>query len=157
MNFYRTVTITLAAATLFAGSAAALAQPHTPQTASQVRSLDIMLMVSSLRCRTGPHDFRLDYQRFSANHLTELNVASRTMKADLARKHGTRGSKRALDKVSIGMANRFGGGHPYLDCAGLKKVTSELADQSGAGVLLSAATELLAQAPSTRYAMLARK
>ncbi len=157
MKLYRTVIITLAGALLFAGGGAAMAQVHTPHAASQVRSLDIMLMVSSLRCRTGPHDFRKDYQLFSANHLTELNAASRTMRADLTRKHGAKQSKRALDKVSIGMANRFGGGHPYLDCEGLKKVTGELAGQRGQGILLSAADELLASVPSARYAMLARK
>ena len=47
--------------------------------AEQLRRLDIMLMVTSLRCRHGADDFRSDYQRFTARHLATLNEAGRTL------------------------------------------------------------------------------
>ncbi len=112
-------------------------------SAEKIRKLDIMLMVTALRCRKGADNFQADYERFSASHLAELNAASNTLKADLSKRQGTVGAKRALDKISTGMANAYGNGHPWLDCAGLKQVARELAAKQQPGVLLAAADEYL--------------
>lgn len=119
------------------------ASASSVESAEKIRKLDIMLMVTALRCRNGSHNFQADYERFSASHLAELNAASATLKADLSRKQGAAGAKRALDRISTGMANAYGNGHPWLDCAGLKKVASDLAANKQPGVLLSAADEYL--------------
>ena len=89
-----------------------------------------------------PH-FQADYERFSIAHLAELNAASNTLKADLSRRQGAVGAKRALDQISTGMANAYGNGHPWLDCAGLKDVANRLASDRQPGVLLAAADEYL--------------
>lgn len=112
-------------------------------SAEKIRKLDIMLMVTALRCRKGADNFQADYERFSASHLAELNAASNTLKADLSKRQGAAGAKRALDKISTGMANAYGNGHPWLDCAGLKQVARELAAKQQPGVLLAAADEYL--------------
>lgn len=126
--------------------------------AEKVKRLDIMLMVSSLRCRNGTDDFRPEYQRFSARHLGTLNDAHRTMKADYVRKHGAKGGNRALDRVSTGMANRYGRGHPWMDCAELKQVAGQLADSAESSELKAAAEELLAdRRVAGRFALAAHK
>ncbi len=112
-------------------------------SAEKIRKLDIMLMVTALRCRKGSDNFQADYERFSASHLAELNAASNTLKADLSKRQGAAGAKRALEKISTGMANAYGNSHPWLDCAGLKQVARELAAKQQPGVLLAAADEYL--------------
>jgi hypothetical protein len=122
---------------------AAPASAQSVDSAEKIRKLDIMLMVTSLRCRKGVDNFQKDYERFSASHLAELNAASNTLKADLSKRQGAVGAKKALDKISVGMANAYGNGHPWLDCAGLKQVAQELASQKKPGVLLAAADTYL--------------
>ena len=127
-------------------------QANSLQTAEQLRKLDIMLMVTSLRCRTGADDFQGDYRKFSASHLATLNSAGRQLRAELQKKHGTKGAMRALDKMSVGMANEYGNGHPWLGCAELKNVTKELVKTKDPKQLAVAADELLRRAPTGRLA-----
>ena len=131
-----------AGAALLATSSAALAGT-TLNTAESIRKLDIMLMVTSLRCRMGADDFQPEYRKFSANHLATLNQASNQLKADLQRKHGGKGAVRALDKLSVSMANQYGQGHPWLQCRELKKIASNLAKERNPAQLALAATNLL--------------
>ncbi|MFM5954850.1 MAG: S-adenosyl-L-homocysteine hydrolase [Novosphingobium sp.] len=112
-------------------------------SAEKLRRLDIMLMVTGLRCRNTADNFNADYGRFTTNHLTELNGASRTLKADMGKRYGAAGANRALDRFSTQMANDYGQGHPWLNCAQLKQVTRSLADMRGTAPLLEAADELL--------------
>ncbi|MFM5883741.1 MAG: S-adenosyl-L-homocysteine hydrolase [Novosphingobium sp.] len=119
------------------------AQAGGMSQAEKLRRLDIMLMVTGLRCRTGPSNFQADYGRFTTNHIAELNAASRAMKADLAKRYGAAGANRALDKLSVTMANDYGNGHPWLGCDQLKKVASNLAAAKGSGPLVEAADQLL--------------
>ena len=141
----------LAAASLAAAiPVSASAMPSTQAenygrgAAEKVRKLDIMLMVSSLRCRKTSDNFQSDYEAFSAAHLAELNQASRALKSNLALEYGNSGAQRALDKLSTSMANQYGQGHPWLGCHDLKQVTHQLASAHQPGVLLNAADELLA-------------
>lgn len=135
-----------------AGAAAVLLTPVsagavTSQQAEQIRKLDIMLMVTSLRCRMGRDDFQPHYRKFSANHLSTLNGAARTLEQGLVKRHGTKGAKRALDRISVGMANEYGQGHPWLDCGALKDITGDLAASRNPADLTIAADELLASGP----------
>lgn len=139
------------AACLAAALALPMATPaqamYSQNEAEAVRKLDIMLMVSSLRCRFGPDDFQVDYQRFSARHLPTLNEAYRALHDILARTHGAKRATRMLDDISVSMANRYGQGHPWLDCAQLKSVTRDLADKRQGHELLGEANYLLAERP----------
>ena len=145
MHFKKTIAAAVTAAalaTMPTGAAAASASQD-----EQVRKLDIMLMVTSLRCRMGSDDFQPHYRKFSAAHLTSLNAAARRLESGLVARHGKKGATRALDRISVGMANEYGQGHPWLGCAELKEVTADLAKSKDPSVLAQAAEELLGPAP----------
>ena len=145
MRFAKGVAAGLAAASVVlampVSAAAGMSQ------AEKLRRLDIMLMVTGLRCRKGPDNFQTDYGRFTTNHLGTLNAASNTLKADMSRRYGPAGANRALDKLSVQMANDYGGGHPWLGCGQLKQVTRTLADMRGVAPLVEAADALLDTGP----------
>lgn len=152
---YKRISIAGAVAAMLA--MAIPAQAGVNDDAAAIKRLDIMLMVSSLRCRYSSDDFQPEYRRFSARHLAALNQAHRTMKADYDRRFGAKGGKRELDRVSTSMANNYGRGHPWMDCAELKQVTAGLADQAKSNELNRAASELLAERPQgDRLALVAR-
>ena len=111
--------------------------------AEKIRRLDIMLMVTGLRCRTTKDNFQREYGRFTTNHIGELNAAARALKADYAARLGPAKADRALDKLSVQMANQYGQGHPWLNCGQLKQVASTLADMRGLSPLVEAADDLL--------------
>jgi hypothetical protein len=132
-----------------------LAAPASADEMSQsekLRRLDIMLMVTGLRCRTGADNFQADYGRFTTNHITALNAASNTLKAEMARKYGPAKANRALDRFSTTMANAYGNGHPWLSCGELKMVARNLAAARGTAPLVAAADQLLADTGSPQIA-----
>lgn len=119
--------------------------------AEKLRRLDIMLMVTGLRCRTTAHNFQADYGHFTTKHIAALNAASREMKAGLAKRYGAAGANKALDKLSVTMANDYGNGHPWLGCDQLKKVASGRAAAQGTAPLVEAADQLLGQGGGGQY------
>jgi hypothetical protein len=125
-------------------------------SAEKLRRLDIMLMVTGLRCRTTSDNFNYEYGRFTTNHLGELNAASNSLKADYAKRYGPAGANRALDKLSVQMANAYGQGHPWLSCGQLKQVAGTLADMRGSLPLIEAADELLADSGPRQLAWVRR-
>ncbi len=140
----------LAATTLIAAVPAAA---DSLEQAEKVRRLDIMLMVTGLRCRSTPDNFQADYGRFTTAHLAELNAAGAELRADYTRRHGSGGANRALDRMSTTMANAYGGGHPWLNCAQLGTVARNLANARGPEPLVEAADQLLATNGSPQMAM----
>jgi hypothetical protein len=143
MRFFQGIAAGVAALSIIAIAPVAQAAVHSHDSAEKVRRLDIMLMVSSLRCRHTPDGFQSDYAKFSANHLSELNEANRKLSLDFEKQHGAKGAKRALDKLSVVMANQYGQGHPWMNCQQLKQATVALAANRQPGALLAAADELL--------------
>ena len=111
--------------------------------AEKLRRLDIMLMVTGLRCRMTTSDFMADFADFEAVHMTELNAAAADLRGGLVAAYGAEGAERALDRLSTIMANQYGGGHPRLACADLKSITRQLAAIPGRAVLIEAADQLL--------------
>ena len=108
----------------------------------KLRRLDIMLMVTGLRCRTTVDDFQADFQAFEARHLPELNAAARTMVQSYSGRMGPVEASRALDRISVQIANQYGNGHPWLGCHELKGLTQSLAQEDGGDVPLQAANEI---------------
>ena len=147
---------------IFAGCAAALAVSALPilslgvatpaqaagcwgpraVAAAKLRNLDIMLMVTALRCRMGADNFQPDYYNFSAAHQAELNVANGVLRAQFTG-GGATTANRALDKMSTGIANSYGMGHPELGCSELHQITRDLAGTRVDGALLDAADALV--------------
>lgn len=143
MHFKKTMAAAATAAVLLITPTTASAQSQH----EQIRKLDIMLMVTSLRCRMGADDFQPHYRKFSATHITALNQAARSLESGLVARHGKKGATRALDRISVGMANQYGQGHPWLGCAELKEITEDLSKSKDPAVLSQAADELLGPAP----------
>ena len=133
---------------------AAPAMAGSMSQAEKLRRLDIMLMVTGLRCRTGADNFQAEYGRFTTNHLGELNAASAALKAEMG--GSGRGADRALDRLSVTMANTYGQGHPWLDCHQLKQVARGLADARGSAPLVEAADQLLEARGTAQFAWLRR-
>jgi hypothetical protein len=120
--------------------------------AEKLRRLDIMLMVTGLRCRSTTDNFTADYGRFTTSQIGDLNAAAAELKSDLARSYGAAGAQRALDRLSTVMANGYGQGHPWLGCADLKLVARNLASVHGRATLEEAADQLLADYSPPRFA-----
>jgi len=154
MGYTRKGAAALAVAALLAGSPATA--ENNLETAEKLRRLDIMLMVTALRCRFGESNFQAEYDAFSVRHLATLNAAARDLTAELARAHGARGAQRALDQMSTGIANGYGMGHPRLECAELKRATQELTEASDPASLVAAADRLIDQ-PQQSVFLLARR
>ncbi len=108
----------------------------------KIRRLDIMLMVTGLRCRTTADDFQADYQAFEARHLADLNAAAHALAASYSGRLGAVEANRMLDRISVQIANQYGNGHPWLGCHELKGLAQSLAQEDGAAVLLQAANEI---------------
>lgn len=124
------------------------AQAATPAgDAAQLRKLDIMLMVSSLRCRFGADNFQADYDRFSTSQHATMQNAFHVLEADYTARMGPAGAKKALDRISVGMANQYGQGHPWLGCGELKAMTRDLAGTADGGRLLAIADDVLGDSP----------
>lgn len=120
-------------AALFALAAALMAHPaqacwtHAEQNAAKVANLNMMMMVSALRCRKGADDFLADYNRFVKNNNPVIGAQNATVRSHFARINGSGSADAAMDKFVIGIANHYGSGHDRLGCAQLKALASDLA------------------------------
>jgi hypothetical protein len=121
-------------------------------SAEKLRRLDIMLMVTSLRCRSTVDNFNAEYGRFTSSHMAELNRANAQLRGDMAIRYGATGAARQLDRLSTVMANEYGQGHPWLSCRDLKAVANDLASVDGPEILVEAAEQLLASERGSRLA-----
>ncbi|HWU02649.1 MAG TPA: S-adenosyl-L-homocysteine hydrolase [Novosphingobium sp.] len=114
----------------------------TMSEAEKLRRLDIMLMVTSLRCRTGAENFQAEFQQFESRHLPELNAAAHSLRDQMVSQLGQQGADRAIDRLSVVIANTFGSGHPTLGCHELHELTQRLALVPGPEPLVAAADEV---------------
>ena len=150
MGIAKGVAASLAAASMLISVPA---QAGSWSQAEKLRRLDIMLMVTGLRCRTTSDNFQADYGRFTTAHLPALNAASNSLKGELRARHGAAGANRALDRLSVQMANEYGQGHPWLSCGQLKQVARNLAVVKGSAPLIAAADELLSSNRNPQVAL----
>ena len=121
----------------------AVMQTRIEMPSENIRNLNIMLMVTSLRCRGGAHDFSVEYDRFATTHGENIAIAHRQLEGRMAADYGNRGIKRRMDRESVRIANRFGQGHPRLNCAQLKEATAQLAMSQDSIRLTTMANRLL--------------
>ncbi len=151
LHYGKTAAVLAAATVLAFGAAAARAEPMGTE-AAKLRKLDIMLMVGSLRCRFGEDNYQPDYERFAAAQTTTMTAAHRELEAEYTARMGAKGAKKALDTLSVGMANQYGQGHPWLGCTALKTMTQDLALTTDRARLVSAANYALADGPTIAMA-----
>ncbi len=112
--------------------------------AEKLRRLDIMLLVTGLRCRATADDFQPDFETFEAHHRRDLNLADRQLRLQFGGRHGAVVSAKAMDHINVEMANVYGNGHPWMGCHDLKGVVHDLAGMTGTRPLLTVADQLLA-------------
>ena len=153
MGTFKGVAAGLAAVSLLASVPASAGVSDNAET---LRRLDIMLMVTALRCRFGEDNFQAEYDAFATRHHAELNDAARALTTELARRNGTKGAQRALDKMSTEIANGYGMGHPDLECVDLKRTTQELTDETDPEALVAAADRLINIPQQSMFALAQR-
>lgn len=147
MRGFSKIAASVAAFTMVAGAVTTPAMAGDIASAEKLRKLDIMLMVTALRCRHSADGFQADYYNFSAKHNKSLNSAAHEMQSSLEQQYGPAGAKRALDRLSVSMANHYGQGHPSMNCAQLKAATQQLAQDNDYASLVAAADRMLAPDP----------
>ena len=156
----RLLTSSLLALAALAVGLAVTAPAHAEGTqtsgAEKLRRLDIMLMVTGLRCRASADDFTADYGAFTTSHLGELNAANAELKAEFELRDGPARAQAALDLLSTAMANGYGQGHPRLSCHDLKIAARNLSQATGRATLEEAADQLLLDGGVTRLALAQR-
>ena len=113
-------------------------------------------MVTGLRCRKTSDNFNAEYGKFTTSHMAELNAANAELRGNMARRYGPAAANRQLDRLSTTMANAYGNGHPWLSCAELKEVASNLAKVRGRDTLVEAADQLLEDQGSPQMAFARR-
>ena len=149
MGKFHTLAAVAAALSSLAVSSPVAATPASD--AAALRKLDIMLMVSSLRCRFGGDNFQSDYEQFSTSQHATMQAAYATLQADYNARLGPAKAKKALDTISVSMANQYGQGHPWLGCGDLKVMTRDLAGTGDRARLLAVADDVLRDSPSAVY------
>jgi len=120
--------------------------------AVKLHRLNIMLMVTGQRCRSGEDDFRSDYSRFYRRHAGTLKGADLDLRSELSLRYGETGASDALERMNSTMANQYERGHPWLDCRQLKMVARNLAQVDGRATLVEAANQLVSSRPAERLA-----
>lgn len=95
--------------------------------AADVANLNMMMMVSALRCRMGQDNFLDEYNRFVVQNNPLIGAQNAKMKAHFARINGAGAAEGAMDRFVIGIANNYGGGHESMGCTQLKMLAGELA------------------------------
>lgn len=143
----RSVTAALAVLALAAGTSAQAATCYTAASlpAAKLRHLDVMLMVSSLRCRHGADDFQADYGRFVDHNRGALSAANHVMLNDYAGRLGAARASAEMDRLSVSMANHYGQG-TGVGCHELRMVAQDLASTREAAALTDAAEALVGEA-----------
>ena len=149
MNMFHKFAVSLAANSMLVSVPA---QAGTMSSAEKIRRLDIMLMVTGLRCRATADDFQADFHAFEGRHMAEINAALDSLHGEMLARYGRAGADRELDRLSVSMANQFGNGHPWLGCHELKGAAQDLAQEPGAEPLIAAADQMLTGDDGTQLA-----
>lgn len=137
MNYrWKSVAPMVLAAFIFANPAQAC-WTSVERDAAKIANLNMMMMVTALRCRKGPNDFIAEYNHFVENNNPVIGSQNAAVRAHFVRLNGPNGADAAVDKFVIAIANSYGGGHRRLGCAELKVVASDIArpGQSVVGLL----------------------
>ena len=118
------------------------------QDAVKITHLNMMLMVTALRCRVGADNFLPEYNRFVVNNSKLLGNQGKLIKTHFSATYGVSSAEGALDRMSIGFANSYGTGHQNMNCLQLKVLAGQLADEEfGTATLARAADGVII--PST--------
>lgn len=114
----RLLGIVAAATAMLSGEAqAASCWSDTAYQAAQLRDLDTMLMVATLRCRLKGNDFSADYNRFVVNKRAILSAANIEIQSAFSQSVGKARALGAYDDLMTKIANSYGSGMSGMNCA----------------------------------------
>lgn len=116
--------------------------------AAQLKDLDIMLMVATLRCRISDVDFSADYNRFVKAKREILANANQDLRSQFAFAVGEAKALGAYDDYATKIANGYGGGAKGLSCADFAALTRAAADAPEGRATLVALAEATGSAPA---------
>ena len=88
----------------------------TAYEAAQLRDLDTMLMVATLRCRVKGTDFSADYNKFVVDKRPILAAANVEMQSAFAKSVGKAKALGAYDDFMTKIANTYGNGMTGMAC-----------------------------------------
>lgn len=88
----------------------------TAYEAAQLRDLDTMLMVATLRCRMKGADFSADYNRFVVEKRPILAAANVEIQSAFAQSVGKVKALGAYDDMMTKIANSYGNGMTGMSC-----------------------------------------
>ena len=111
--------------------------------AAKLRQLDVLMMVGSLRCRSGAQDYRTAYDRFVLRHRPQLDKVNAQILGEMRLKLGSVAALDSLDRASVRKANHYGEQASY-GCRDLGEVAAALAE-SGPEALSAAADVLVGE------------
>ena len=106
------------------GAAQATCWSEDAVEAAQIRTLETMLMVASLRCRDSGTDLLPSYNAFVRGHRAMLTVMNDRLRAHF-------GNLNAYDRYVTSVANRYGGGAIGLDCEDMAGLLASARNASG--------------------------
>jgi hypothetical protein len=116
--------------------------------AAQLKDLDIMLMVATLRCRISDLDFSADYNRFVKAKREILADANNDLRGQFAQLVGDAGALGAYDDYATKIANGYGGGAKGMRCIDFAALTRAAADAPEGRATLVSLAEAAGSAPS---------
>jgi hypothetical protein len=96
------------------------------QSALKIKHLNMMLMATALRCRKTSDNFLPYYNAFVTRHNSYIGSQNAIVKAELSQTLGPKGAVSASDELTVGFANKYGAGHPDMDCGALKMLAARL-------------------------------
>jgi hypothetical protein len=115
--------------TLLAVQPAQACWDDAAQDAAKISNLNMMLMVTALRCRGGNDNFLAQYNKFVKTNNALLGSQNALIRAQFSKTVGLRGAETALDKLATGYANSYGAGHPTMNCHELKALATQVAEE----------------------------
>jgi hypothetical protein len=135
MHFRNKSAAALVLAAVFSASGAqAACWSDEAAQAAQVRDLDTMLMVSSLRCHLKGVEFIPAYNEFVANNRDALVEANNRIQTHFTGKGGAS----AYDSYVTKLANSYGAGAKDISCAELADMATTAANLGGGYANLTA-------------------
>ncbi|RXR31093.1 hypothetical protein [Sphingobium fluviale] len=96
--------------------AAANCWSDTAYEAAQLRDMDMMLMVATLRCRMKGTDFSTDYNKFVVDKRPILAAANIEIQTEFAKSVGKAKALGAYDDFMTKIANSYGNGMTGMAC-----------------------------------------
>jgi hypothetical protein len=148
MKITRNLAAIAAATSLLAAQPAQACWSDRETQAASVANLNMMMMVTALRCRKGPDNFLAEYNRFVTTNNGTLGLQNAVIKSRFARMNGAQAAEGAMDRFTIGLANSYGGSSADRGCGELKLLAVDLASRSHDSTALAAMADRHAGVPA---------